>query len=351
MTTHAEYLCCRCDITLKLRGYQVDQPITCPQCSDPMIMDRAEISYDYDSGHFLGESRHFRPYSHRTYTPAFPSAALLKPMLTEAEIKDLVQKSITDRLGAIDKTATNARMTAESLRQSVVDQQSILDRAKFDLSRLKEARSTDTKAITQQAATIQRLVDETRIFDGTFRKLSGQIADAATALEATDKRLRQTRRTVKKLDMSYVEEESAKTTTAADPAPAAGGPSLADAGKKMLGVMAQGSVLGLTTQFVAEGTDLLIKRGLAAGMISKSLAESDIFKEAVQMLVPMMLFMASQYPAMPKREFLGKASEVALSGQTAKHSAAIMGFGMAMLGDMLALPSAQRLEGHLNAAE
>ena len=140
MTTKAKYACPACQISMEMRGYQIVDLITCPQCISPMRMTSADFT-DCDIGYgYIGE-----PRPHRIYTPA-----LLKPEMTESEIKDLIQKSITARLDAIDKTATQARMTAESLRQSVIDQQSMVNQAKQGVKDLQERRTNDLRAYDKQ---------------------------------------------------------------------------------------------------------------------------------------------------------------------------------------------------------
>lgn len=362
MSTTAEYLCYACNITMKLRGYEMQESISCPQCNAEMPMTNASARYDYDSG-YLGETRH-RFFRHRTYTPLFPTHALIKPMLTDDEIKALIQKSITARLDVIDKTATNARLTSESLRQSVVDQQSMVNQAKRgvkqvedDVRALKRQRDSDTRSLSGQTMKIDELSRASSVADEKLRVIDTRSIETADALESTANRLNHTRETVKKLAMGYVDETpAAKPTTKATASTAAAAttpaiPGIADVAKTVGGAMLEGVTLGLTTQFVGEATGLLIKKSLAAGLITPALAESDMFREALKLVVPMILLAASQYPMMPKKEFVGKAASIALRGQTAAHSATVMAFGMSLVGDMLALPSASKLEDQLSAAQ
>ncbi len=319
------------------------------------------------------------PSPHPSPHPSSISAPLPKPMNEDeirkliddakGEIKAMVRESIDvdgsaransidklnrDRIeavqlkvAAIDKTATNARVTAESLRQSVIDQQVMVNRASQAVGSLIEAKTLSRTAIGKLNA-------EATLTSKALEALSTRVRDvdagSAERLDTAEKRLRHLKKTIKRLEMSYVEEAIKVETATAAPGTAPN-PTIVEALKALGGVAGTAATIGLTAEFVREGSNLVLSRAHAMGMISKEQAESDMIKAFVATALPAILFVCAQYDWCPKREVVAKIASIAVSGQVAEKSAELTRFGMLLGKDLLALPSAVGIEEQLSAAQ
>lgn len=340
-----------------------------------------EQSYQYRDDCFLGESRsHFHRHHPMADLAAKPGTIEhlqaqieeLGTRLTKAHAKaDKAEKNSKTALAAskdADVSAAKAaqslgmaKAAAESLRQSVVDQQSMISRLREQAPDLREKARLALSVAKEAKDSTRELDHRLTALDESHEELedlmvgghcTSEAESVAGRLEDTQKRLKATRRRVKAIEgMSYIKEESPEAATETIAAAAPRTPAIGDVAKTVGSAMLEGAMLGLTTQFIAEATDLMVAKALKAGLITPALAESSMFREGLKLGVPMMMLAASQYPQVPKAEFLGKVGGVAVKGQSAQHMGTMVAFGMTFVGEMLALPSAKNLEAQLSAAE
>lgn len=261
-----------------------------------------------------------------------------------------LQDSSTALDAKITVTSTEsmaAKMTAESLRASLVAQQKIVDRANSKTEGLAK-RFEDQR----MGALKDRSADGSRIaaLECGLTRANTRIEAAKNHSEANTTAIAQAGKDTKELKAMYEKENEA----AVDAVPVAVEPVVPGIGEafKQIGSIAMDGVkLGLTVGFISEAAALGTKKLVAAGMISQELADNEIFQACLTMAIPGMLLLASSHPSMPKRAFVQKVSAMALHGQSAQHAAKAMKFAVSLGSEFLALPSAQGLEARLEAAE
>ena len=264
------------------------------------------------------------------------------------DMTDLFQ--LNKQIEEIRESAKSARQCASKALDASTKATAVAEASASLITRATNSMASLDQGIVQHDQAISELRNAfvghtTKIKELEEAASSMNIQDLTERLDQLQEMLTSSRRQIEEeAEMSYVKEEAKSVQSTSTPA-------VGDIAKVVGSALLEGATLGLASQFIAEATEIMIKKALASGMISDALAESTIFREGLKMAIPMMLLAAAQYPMMPKRDFVGKVAAIAVKGQTAQHSAMVMAFGMSMVGDMLALPSAKNLEAQLSAAQ
>lgn len=269
-----------------------------------------------------------------------------------------------------EKQLQTERTKWESMRQSVVDQQESINRHARTLSNHGGCLEGNRKSIAENTASYNRVRMDNGAHQDQIRVLTAQTAVISGRAESAHSALTNIQGAIG--DMSDLAEqydnptlagilavmnaepegdvyEVSEETPAVEATP--DNPALIDALKTAAGAAGQGVALGASAAFISQGTQLVLNKAVSMGMLSEEQAASTAMRNTIELALPFLLAVAAQYNWCPQREFMDKASKLALTGQSAEKSAWAMSHVMGFAVELLALPGAQGLKAQLEVAQ